>query len=135
MDDMDDRASIHQRVRKQHSAEIAQDYVEAIYEIRQSGELVRVSRLQEVFGVSHVTVIKTLKRLHEQDLITGTKSKEIDLTEQGRQIAVTAAARHQLLKALFIKLGVSEEQADEDAEGAEHHISQETLNAIELFLK
>ena len=135
MDDMDDRASIHQRVRKQHSAEIAQDYVEAIYEIRQSGELVRVSRLQEVFGVSHVTVIKTLKRLHEQDLITGTKSKEIDLAEQGRQIAVTAAARHQLLKALFIKLGVSEEQADEDAEGAEHHISQETLNAIELFLK
>jgi len=135
MDDMDDRASIHQRVRKQHSAEIAQDYVEAIYEIRESGELVRVSRLQEVFGVSHVTVIKTLKRLHEQDLITGTKSKEIDLTEQGRQIAVTAAARHQLLKALFIKLGVSEEQADEDAEGAEHHISQETLNAIELFLK
>ena len=34
----------------------------------------------------------------------------------------------------FCALGVSEEQANADAEGTEHHLSQETLLAIERFL-
>ena len=130
----ENRAKIHERVRRQHSSELAQDYVEAIYVIEERGALVRVSALQEVFGVSHVTVIRTLKRLEEQKLITDTRSKKIRLTEEGQHLAKTAALRHDLLKNLFIALGVSNEQADADAEGAEHHLSEETLNAISKFL-
>ena len=50
----ENRAKIHERVRRQHSSELAQDYVEAIYVIEERGALVRVSALQEVFGVSHL---------------------------------------------------------------------------------
>lgn len=126
--------NIHRRVRKQHALEVSQDYVEAIYEIESSGELVQVSKLQTVFGVSHVTVIKTLKRLYDQELILGTKSKQIKLSEKGKKLAVVATERHRLLKDFFIKLGVKEEQANADAEGAEHHLSSETFDAIERFL-
>ncbi len=130
-----DRSVIHQRVRRQHSSEIAHDYVEAIHEIRQTGSLVRVSDLQEVFGVSHVTVIRTLKRLYEKELITGTKSKEISLTDLGESIARRAQEKHEIVRNLFVKLGVSREQSDADAEGVEHHLSEETLNAIQRFLE
>lgn len=136
MDDpLIDRAPIHERVRQQHASEISQDYVEAIYEIESREEIVKVSALQQVFGVSHVTVIRTLKRIKEQGLISGTKSKEISLTNKGRKIAEKAAAKHDLLKRFFVTLGVSETQADADAEGAEHHLSEETLNAIKTFLE
>lgn len=128
------RAPIHERVRRQHSSELAQDYVEAIYEIEGEGDAVAISSLQQVFGVSHVTVIRTLQRLQGQGLVTSTKSKEIGLTEKGKTLAREAARRHHLVKALFVRLGVEREQADADAEGAEHHLSQETLDAIATFL-
>lgn len=133
--DSNQRAAIHKRVRQQHSSELAQDYVEAIHEILVEGSAVTVTALQKIFGVSHVTVIRTLQRLLEQDLITGTKSKEISLTAKGTEIAENAARKHDLLKTFFVALGVSQEQADADAEGAEHHLSAETLDAIRAFLE
>lgn len=128
------RAKIHKRVRRQHSAEIAQDYVEAIHEIHGTGDPVTISSLQQIFGVSHVTVIRTLQRLEDQGLISGTRSKEIELTKKGKRLAQSAAAKHELLKSFFVALGVSEQQANADAEGAEHHLSDETLDAIRVFL-
>lgn len=132
--DSEEQALAHERVRRQHSAELAQDYVEAIYEISLAKEPVRVSSLVKIFGVSHVTVIRTLQRLKEQGLITDTRSKHIALTKEGQQMGKDSAARHELLRNFFISLGVSSEQANADAEGAEHHLSKETLKAIEKFL-
>lgn len=133
--DPNNRAMIHRRVRRQHASEIAQDYVEAIYQIRETGSSIKVRALQEIFGVSHVTVIKTLKRLEGQGLVSGTRSGEIELSEEGKRLARSAVAKHELLQSFFITLGVSEEQADADAEGAEHHLSDETLAAIRKFLR
>ncbi|MEM9480692.1 MAG: iron dependent repressor, metal binding and dimerization domain protein [Verrucomicrobiota bacterium] len=129
-----EKADIHRRVRKQHSSEIAQDYVEAIHELLKEGDAVKIQDLQEIFGVTHVTVIRTLQRLKEDGLVTATRSKQIQLTPEGKRIARKAAARHELLRQFFVALGVSEEQADADAEGAEHHLSEETLRAIRKFL-
>jgi len=134
MSDPPSRANIHRRVRDQHSTELAQDYLEAIRDLKRELGEVRVSELQEVFGVSHVTVIRTLKRLEDQGLLTSSRSKEINLTRKGTAIAKAAAERHELLRKFFVALGVSEEQADADAEGAEHHLSEETLDAIRKYL-
>jgi len=109
--------------------------VEAIHEILGKSEVVTISVLQRIFGVSHVTVIRTLQRLEEQGLVSGTRSKEIELTKKGQRLAEKAAAKHELLRNLLVALGVSEQQADADAEGAEHHLSDETMNAIRLFLE
>jgi len=127
--------NVHERVRQQHSSELSQDYLEAIYELLQNQSFVRVTDLQEVFSVSHVTVIRTLQRLKDKDLITDTRSKNIFLTQQGEQIAIQAAEKHELLKNFFISLGVSPDQANADAEGAEHHLSEETFNAIQTFVE
>ena len=41
---------------------------------------------------------------------------------------------HQLLSTLFMKIGVSEETALEDACKIEHHISQETIDCLKKHL-
>ncbi|MFR9144639.1 MAG: iron dependent repressor, metal binding and dimerization domain protein [Lentihominibacter sp.] len=43
--------------------------------------------------------------------------------------------RHQLLSKLFIKIGVSENTAREDACKVEHHISQETFECIKKYFE
>ena len=56
------------------------------------------------------------------------------LTEKGKELAESSRERHRLILALLQKIGVSEETAESDAEGMEHHVSEETLEAIRKYL-
>ncbi|WOO42230.1 iron dependent repressor, metal binding and dimerization domain protein [Rubellicoccus peritrichatus] len=125
----------HERVRRQHSDELAEDYVEAIYELQRQGQLARVMNLQEIFGVSHVSVIRALKRFEGRGLLTRSRTKGIQLTTAGRKMAKNAAERHALVVNFLLKLGVSGSQAQIDAEGIEHHISKETIEAMRKFIR
>lgn len=127
-------AARHERVRRQHQREIAQDYVEAVFSLGRDSGSVRVVDLQSVFGVSHVTVIRALGRLEEQGFVSRPQRGKIELTENGRAMAEKAYARHQLIEAFLIKLGVPSAVAAADAEGIEHHLGDETLAAVERFM-
>jgi len=128
-------AARHNRVRRQHSDELAEDYVEAIREQQATAEPVRVTDLQRIFGVSHVSVIRALKRLEDRGLVERSEVDGLQLTEAGREMAETSARRHQLVVRFLGSLGVSEAQAEADAEGVEHHLSRESLRAMESFLR
>ena len=128
-------AARHQRVRRQHQRELAQDYVEAIYSMSREGGSVRVVDLQAVFGVSHVTVIRALGRLEEQDFVRRPGRGQIELTTRGRSMAEKAYLRHQLVEAFLVKLGVPSTVAAADAEGIEHHLGDETLAAMKRFIE
>ncbi len=132
--DHQNTARRHQRVRRQHSNELAQDYVEAIHELEQAGETPRVTDLQKVFGVSHVSVVRALQRFEKRGLLDRS-GDGLALTEAGRKMAAEAAERHQLVVDFLLALGVSGHQAHADAEGLEHHISDETLAAMRRFVK
>ena len=62
------------------------------------------------------------------------KRQHVHLTESGQEIAESIYERHQLLSTLFMKIGVSEETALEDACKIEHHISQETIDCLKKHL-
>ena len=126
-------ARIHKRVRRQHQSEVTQDYVEAIYRLKEEGKGTRVTDIQDVFGVSHVTVIRTLARLEEAELLIKQQGA-VALTDTGKQIAIKAYRRHNLVMEFLLSLGVSERTAAADTEGIEHHISDETVQAIEDYL-
>jgi DtxR family manganese transport transcriptional regulator len=128
-------AARHRRVRRQHSDELAEDYVEAIDGLLSAGGPARVTDLQGIFGVSHVSVIRALKRFEERGLVARTPEDGLQLTESGKAMAVKAAQRHELVVRFLCALGVGTEQADADAEGVEHHLSGETLAAMERFLE
>lgn len=124
-----------QATRKQHATETAQDYVEAIGDlIEQTGEA-RVVDLASRLGVSHATVIQTIRRLQRDGLATSEPYRSIFLTDLGRKLAMEARHRHEVMVAVLTKLGVSLETAQVDAEGMEHHISKETLRVFECFIK
>lgn len=123
----------HRVVRRQHRNERTEDYVEAIYRLKEDGEKVRIVSLQSIFGVSHVTVIRALERLEQEGLIR--RGKEgIELREKGRLLAISCYERHRTVEKFLRRLGVSKESARRDAEGIEHHLGEETLRAMENFI-
>ena len=129
-----DPAKRFREVRRAHSTEIAEDYAEAVAEIiDRSGEC-RVKDLAEQFGVSHVTVTKALSRLVEEGLVETEPYRPVVLTALGRKLARECQRRHEIVVRFLRFLGVSTEVARIDAEGIEHHVSQETLDRLQAFL-
>lgn len=126
-------AARHDRVRKQHSDELAEDYVEAIADLLSDRGQARVTDLQQVFGVSHVSVIRALKRIEERGLAQKAPDGSWALTTPGKAMAKESAERHELVVQFLKALGVSDVQAEADAEGMEHHLSGETLEAFRRF--
>jgi DtxR family manganese transport transcriptional regulator len=128
-------AARHDRVRKQHSDELAEDYVEAIDAMIGEKGQARVTDLQGVFGVSHVSVIRALKRIEERGLVERTGTAGYKLTKAGQAMAKASAERHDRVVKFLLALGVSTSQAEADAEGMEHHLSEETLVAMGRYLE
>jgi len=124
-----------QRTRDDHSREIAEDYVELIDSlIEQVGEA-RAVDMADRLGISHVTVSKTIQRLQRDGYVTSQPYRSIFLTQKGTDLAHSARARHILVHDFLIALGVDEENAEADAEGIEHHVSGQTLDAMRKLLR
>ena len=121
-------------LRKQHSLESAEDYTELIHElIEESGEA-RTGQIAKELGISHVTALRTIKRLQEQGYVTTERQKPVELTPKGKRLALYSKEKHQLLLKFLIKLGVPKKIAEIDVEGIEHHVSKITLDRIKKFL-
>ena len=114
--------------------ESSENYLETILILSKSHPVVRSVDVAEELGFKKSSVSVAMKNLREREHITVTKEGYIYLTESGREIAEMIYERHQLLSTLFMKIGVSEETALEDACKIEHHISQETIDCLKKHL-
>ncbi len=121
------------RARAAHATELAEDYTEAIADLIDAKGEARVVELARAMGVSHVTVVRTIARLHRDKLVVAQPHKEVLLTASGRAMARASKRRHRVVVAFLRALGVSPRVAERDAEGIEHHVSEETLAAMERF--
>ena len=61
--------------------------------------------------------------------------RSIFLTSEGRDLADHCRRRHLIVYRFLRSLGVGEEVARVDAEGIEHHVSDETLAAFDRLLR
>jgi DtxR family manganese transport transcriptional regulator len=123
----------HERTRHDHRSETAEDYVEAVAELIEENHICRVTDLARHFAVSHVTVSKTVSRLKSAGLLTSQPYGPIELTREGKRLATKAKQRHQIVLDFLLALGISQRVAEMDAEGIEHHVSQETLLQFRKF--
>lgn len=124
----------YQRTRLDHSRETAEDYVELIdHLIAETGEA-RAVDLAHRLGISQVTVSKTIQRLQREGFVTSQPYRSIFLTAQGKELAKSARERHHLVLSFLRRLGVPKEVAETDAEGIEHHVSEETLASMRRYL-
>ncbi|MCE7886104.1 MAG: transcriptional regulator MntR [Alphaproteobacteria bacterium PRO2] len=122
------------RVREAHQTETAEDYVELIADLIEAHGEARVVDLSERFGISHATVNKVIMRLKKEGLVNAQPYRSLFLTDKGKQLAAACKQRHIIVFEFLKSLGVSEKTAEMDAEGVEHHVSQETLRAFQKFI-
>ena len=127
------QASWFERVREAHQTETAEDYVELINDLIEANREARVTDLAKRFGVSHATVNKVIARLTKEGLVDAQPYRSIFLTDKGKALAEACKARHIIVVEFLKTLGISEKTAEMDAEGVEHHVSQETLDAFKEF--
>lgn len=123
------------RAREAQSVALVEDYVEMIGDlIAELGEA-RVADIAERMGVAQPTATKAIARLKRDGFATSRPYRGVFLTEEGAELAERVRARHRTVVALLVAVGVPEEVAELDAEGIEHHVSEQSLKAFEDFLQ
>ena len=128
-------ANKFERIRRAHQSEIAEDYVEMISDlIAETGEA-RAVDLASRFGVTSPTVNATIQRLQREGLVESRPYRSIFLTQAGKKLAEASRAKHQVVRDFFIAIGVNKDVAEQDAEGVEHHVSEQTLARFKEFLQ
>jgi len=90
----------------------------------------RVIDLARRFGVTHVTVSRTIRRLQRDGLVSALPYRSIFLTDAGRDLSRESRRRHEIVVEFLESVGVPAGAAQFDAEGIEHHVSKETLAAF-----
>lgn len=123
----------HQRTRRDHAKETAEDYVEAIAAIVAERGCCRVVDLARRFAVSHVTVTRIVARLVGEGLVYTASYRPVELTAKGKRLAREARRRHEIVYRFLLAIGVDQRTAAVDAEGIEHHVSPATLARFEAI--
>lgn len=113
-----------------HSNESAENYLETILMLSKKLPVVRSVDIANELGYKKSSVSIAMKNLREKSHIVVSDAGFITLTKSGQEIAEMIYERHEVLTACLVKIGVSEQVAQEDACRIEHIISAETFDAI-----
>ncbi len=105
-------------------------YLETVYILTQKSDSVRSIDICEYMGYSKPSVSRAIGLLKNGGYITVDGKGYITLTEEGTAVALKMFERHTMLTNFLVRLGVDEKTASEDACKIEHHISEESFNAI-----
>ncbi len=127
------RAKPFIETRQHHLKEAAEDYTELIADLIDSEGEARTCEVARHLGVTHVTALRTVQRLQKEGYVATSNQRPITLTAKGKKLAAFSKKRHEILMNFLLSLGVPEEIAAIDVEGMEHHVSSETLEAIERY--
>lgn len=122
------------QTRQARRGALVEDYLELIDDLIEDGNEARQVDIAARLGVAQPTVAKMLARLAAEGLVSRKPYRGVFLTEEGRKVARDSRMRHQTVEAFLRSLGVSAETARIDAEGIEHHVSRETLDAFRTHM-
>ena len=109
-------------------------YLETIYVLRKDKGFVRAIDVGAELGYSKPSVSRAMGILRDGGYIKVAEDGGITLTKAGLEVAEHTYERHTVLSELFMKLGVDEETATNDACKIEHVISSTTFAALKKHL-
>ncbi|MGO3151126.1 MAG: metal-dependent transcriptional regulator [Galactobacter sp.] len=115
---------------------VAQDYIKAIWNATEWGEPpITTSELAARFETSAPNVSETVRRLAKQGLLTYRPYKPVELTEEGRRLALVMVRRHRLLETFLVNtLGYTWDEVHEDAELLEHAVTSRFIQRLDAHL-
>ena len=115
--------------------ESAENYLEAILMIKEHKEIVRSIDIVRVLNFSKPSVSVAMKNLKEAGLVTMDETGRIELTAEGEKIATKIYERHVKVSDWLTSLGVPRDIAEADACRMEHHISEESFEAMKKYIE
>lgn len=113
-----------------------EDYLEVICNNTQNGMNIRAVDISKQMNVSRASVTEALKKLASKGYINYDRYEVLSLTESGKILAQKIISKHNILQSFFEdKLGLSPEEASENACKIEHVITDNAFNQIVEFMK
>ncbi len=120
-------------MRMARRVEVQDDYLSLIADMISAHGEARSTDLAARLGVTPATVANTLARLKRDGLVEARPYRSILLTPQGRALAAKSRTRYKVLVEFLTTLGISNDIAETDAEGLQHHLSDTALAAMRAF--
>ena len=105
-------------------------YLESILVLSEKNPHVRSIDVCEYMGFSKPSVSRAIGLLKQGGYVSMDKDGYLSLTDSGLAVARKIYDRHRLLTDFLVSLGVDREIASADACKIEHHISDESFEAI-----
>src|ERR1044071_8159467 len=105
-----------------------EDYLKAIYRLSGGGAPVSTSDIAQLLDLSAASVSGMVRRLSEQGLVEHAPYRGVELTSDGRRIALRMLRRHRLIEPYLAELlGYSWDTVHDEAERlerSEEHTSE-----------
>ena len=111
----------------------SEDYLESMLMMKEQHGYIRSVDVADHLGVTKPSVTYATKQLKQNGFITMDRDGLITLTESGMEIADRIYTRHKTLTEFFMRIGVDEKTAREDACKVEHDLSEETYSKMIAF--
>ncbi|MFD2565376.1 metal-dependent transcriptional regulator [Aquimarina rubra] len=114
-----------------------EDYLKALFQllIEDSSGKVGNNQLADYLKVSPASTNNMVKKLKTKKYVVSEKYGKLELTEEGRSIAVRLIRKHRLWETFLCKyLNFSWDEVHEVAEQLEHIKSQKLINELDRFM-
>ena len=112
-----------------------EDYLEIICNHTNSEKNIRAVDISKELNISRASVTEALKKLANKGFVNYDRYEAISLTETGKEVAQKVVSKHTVLQIFFENiLGLSKEEASENACKIEHVITDNAFNKISEYI-
>lgn len=112
-----------------------EDYLKAVYRLSPEGRPASTSEIARLLELSAPSVSGMVKRLSELGLLEHLPYKGVQLTAEGRRVALRMVRRHRLIESYLVEfLGYSWDTVHSEAERLEHAVSDTLVERMAVAL-
>lgn len=112
-----------------------EDFLKNVFALVNLGQKANTSKLARRLNVSNAAITDMSRKLSQRNLINYEKYRDITLTPEGEEIALSVVRRHRLWEVFLNEvLHIPWEKVHDEAERLEHHTSEYLINELDKFL-
>ena len=111
---------------------VTEDYLKAIYNAGEwSDDAVTVGVLAQRLSLSPSSVSELVRKLAGRGLVTHERYGSVELTDEGRAIALATVRKHRLIETFLVEyLGYDWDEVHDEAEVLEHAVSDDFVERL-----
>ncbi len=117
------------------ASEQSENYLKNIYKLSSGEGKVTTSSLSDKLQISPASVSEMIKKLAEEGTLTHTPYKGVELTDEGKKLALRIIRKHRLWEMFLVEVLHSRwDEIDDEAERFEHIMSDKMEDKIDHAL-